>query len=249
MNYAVLKTYIDTYIKENGNEEITGDILNAVLKRMTDDLGDYRFSGVIVPSSIAPQVTDINRWFITSTNGTYTNFGDIEVLDELAIITFDGTFHKFSVMSNYIRHDQLGDLNADNNYLHVTSAEKDNWNNADARGRYLLTNEIEGVTSGGTYALVKNKANEINTYKLEAGTHNFNFDTPTEGITNDYYIDFQCGYSAPTIVWGVTIDWGTSVPTIEQSKRYEIIIKAKRVKNGSTYTWVYDGTWESHGTI
>ena len=39
--YSNLKAYIEEKIYENGTQAITGDILQDVLKVMTDDLGEF----------------------------------------------------------------------------------------------------------------------------------------------------------------------------------------------------------------
>ena len=46
-NYNSLKATIDANIKQNGNQEITGQILNSVLNQMVTTLGaGYQFAGV-----------------------------------------------------------------------------------------------------------------------------------------------------------------------------------------------------------
>ncbi len=96
----VIKEYIDTYVKENGNEEITGAILNSTLNKMVSQLYAHRCCGVITPYLPLLYGTDIPAWGIASQNGTYTNYGCIEVEDELALIVYDGTtFTKQTIIS------------------------------------------------------------------------------------------------------------------------------------------------------
>ena len=46
-NYNSLKATIDANIKQNGRQEITGQILNSVLNQMVNILGaGYQFAGV-----------------------------------------------------------------------------------------------------------------------------------------------------------------------------------------------------------
>ena len=47
MNYEQLKTAIAEVIRTNGNEEITGEVLQYVLIEMVSSLGkDYQFAGI-----------------------------------------------------------------------------------------------------------------------------------------------------------------------------------------------------------
>ena len=74
-NYASLKATINANIKTNGNEEITGAIMNSVLTQMTDSLGaGYQFAGVATPST-NPGTPDQRMFWIALRPGTYANFG------------------------------------------------------------------------------------------------------------------------------------------------------------------------------
>ena len=108
----VIKEYIDTYVKENGNEEITGAILNATLNEMVSELYAHRCCGVITPYLPLLYGTDIPAWGIASQNGTYTYYGGIEVEDELALIVYDGTtFTKQTIISKSWINNLVNDLN------------------------------------------------------------------------------------------------------------------------------------------
>lgn len=95
MNYQTLHTAIDAYIKRNGRQEITGNILNGVLSLMTDTLGEgYQFGGVISPDTIF-MPTDAKEFFICSEPGTYISFGGIVAEEgELTLITYSDGFEK-----------------------------------------------------------------------------------------------------------------------------------------------------------
>jgi len=108
----VIKAYINTYVKENGNEEITGAILNSTLNKMVSQLYAHRCYGVITPSLPLLYADDIPAWGIASQNGTYTNYGGIEVSDELALIVYDGgTFTKQTIISKAWMNNLVNDLN------------------------------------------------------------------------------------------------------------------------------------------
>ena len=84
---------INALITENGANEITGAVLNAVLNAVVGYFAD-NFGGVITPSSLFTQDEDKKWWFMASANGVYTDFGGIELSEEICIISYDGTFVK-----------------------------------------------------------------------------------------------------------------------------------------------------------
>ena len=87
-NYEQLKKAIADVIKTNGNEEITGAIMQQTLICIVDNLGsNAQFGGVAVPSTV-PADTDGSVFYLTSTQGTYPNFNNIEVdASEMAVFT------------------------------------------------------------------------------------------------------------------------------------------------------------------
>ena len=91
MNYNVLKDSIAAVIKANGNEEITGDLLQQVLLSMVNILGSgYQFMGAAVPTT-NPGTPDARVFYIATQAGTYANFGSPAiVLDgtQIAVLLF-----------------------------------------------------------------------------------------------------------------------------------------------------------------
>lgn len=96
-NYTSLKAAINANIKQNGNQEITGQILNSVLNAMVDTLGaGYQFAGVATPAS-NPGTPDAKVFYIANGKGIYTNFGGVEVMeDEVIVLCYDTEWHKES---------------------------------------------------------------------------------------------------------------------------------------------------------
>lgn len=96
-NYNSLKATIDANIKQNGNQEITGQILNSVLNQMVTTLGaGYQFAGVATTAT-NPGTPDAKVFYIANGKGTYTNFGGIEVTeDEVVVLYWDTAWHKVS---------------------------------------------------------------------------------------------------------------------------------------------------------
>lgn len=72
-DFNQLKTAIAEVIRQNGNEEITGDVLQFVLLEMVTALGSgYRFAGVATPTT-QPQEPD-GAVFYIGAQGEYQNF-------------------------------------------------------------------------------------------------------------------------------------------------------------------------------
>ncbi len=96
-NYNSLKTTIDANIKQNGNQEITGQILNSVLNQMVNILGTgYQFAGVATIAT-NPGTPDAKVFYIANGKGTYTNFGGINVTeDDVVVLYWDSSWHKVS---------------------------------------------------------------------------------------------------------------------------------------------------------
>ena len=94
-NYNSLKTTIDANIKQNGNEEITGQILNSVLNAMVTTLGaGYQFAG-IATTKTDPGTPDAKVFYIANGKGPYTNFSGIEVTeDDVVVLYYDTAWHK-----------------------------------------------------------------------------------------------------------------------------------------------------------
>lgn len=79
--YEVLKNAIQSVIKNNGREEITGDLLQDVLLSIVNIVGEgATYRGVATPAT-KPGVPDSRAFYLTATGGTYSNFGGIEVPD------------------------------------------------------------------------------------------------------------------------------------------------------------------------
>lgn len=94
-NYATLKAAIQAVIYENGNQEITGSVMQATLLAMVNSLGaNYQYAGIATPST-NPGTPDQNVFYLAATAGTYVNFGNI-VLDEneVAILKYNGSWAK-----------------------------------------------------------------------------------------------------------------------------------------------------------
>lgn len=102
-NYATLKGAIQDVIKTNGNNEITGSLLQQSLLAMINALGaDYQFVG-IANESTNPGTPDQNVFYIGGP-GTYSNFNSAVIPDgNIGIFKYNGswTIEILAVGKNY----------------------------------------------------------------------------------------------------------------------------------------------------
>lgn len=87
-NYEELKAAVASVIKANGNQEITGQVLQNTLTTLISQIGvNATFAGIAVPTT-APGTPDANIFYLASTAGSYVNFDNITVnAAELALIS------------------------------------------------------------------------------------------------------------------------------------------------------------------
>lgn len=93
-NYEQLKQAVSDVIKTNGNQEITGSVMQSVLLSMISSLGKkYQFAGIATPTT-NPGTPDQNVFYIAG-EGTYVNFSNqiIEV-GQLGVLKWNGTWTK-----------------------------------------------------------------------------------------------------------------------------------------------------------
>lgn len=109
-NYNSLKSTIDANIKQNGNQEITGQILNSVLNAMVTTLGTgYQFAGVATIAT-NPGTPDAKVFYIANGKGTYEKFGGLEVTeDDVVVFYWDSAWHK--VATGIASQEKLSELN------------------------------------------------------------------------------------------------------------------------------------------
>lgn len=85
-DWSTLKNAINAVIKTNGNQEITGTVLNSVLNSIVSSLGQNRtFVGVAVPST-NPGAPDGPVFYLAFTKGTYANFAGAKVENNAIIL-------------------------------------------------------------------------------------------------------------------------------------------------------------------
>lgn len=98
-NYANLKSAIQEVIKTNGNNEITGALLQQSLIAMINSLGaNYQFAGVATPTTV-PGTPD-QKVFYFAGPGTYPNFnGAVIPACNVGLMSYNGTWHVSTVQT------------------------------------------------------------------------------------------------------------------------------------------------------
>ena len=84
-DYQILKEAVAAVIKDNGNNEITGDLMRTTLFAIINALGTgYQFAGV-ADADVIPGTPDAKLFYVAKGPGTYLNFNNLVVNDgELA---------------------------------------------------------------------------------------------------------------------------------------------------------------------
>lgn len=80
-NYETLKKSVKQVIKSNGNQEITGQVLQNTLLSIISSVGaNYQFVGIATPATI-PGTPDGNVFYIAG-EGTYINFSNLKLIPD-----------------------------------------------------------------------------------------------------------------------------------------------------------------------
>ncbi len=98
-NYSQLKQSVKNVIKQNGQQEITGDVLQSVLLSIITNIGTRaQFSGIASLDG-NPGTPDGNVYYFAVKPGTYTNFNGLTVTESdglSLLINMDGTWTKMA---------------------------------------------------------------------------------------------------------------------------------------------------------
>ena len=109
-NYATLKAAIQQVIKTNGNNEITGALLQQSLLSMINSLGaNYQFVG-IANTSTNPGTPDQNVFYIAG-SGTYPNFNNSVIPDgNIGVFKYNGSWTTETVPVGKNYEDEIDSL-------------------------------------------------------------------------------------------------------------------------------------------
>ena len=168
-NWNNLKTAISSIIKTNGNQEITGQILQDMLKNIVSSLGtNATYAGIATPTT-NPGIPDGPVFYLACKSGNYTNFSNIKIDSEVVVLLWNNsiwTKEDTGIPSS----DKLTKM------LEDASSELDSKiNNAILEisalgvGAIILTWNTDLATTRKTVASNNRKTNLIVSYTDEAG--------------------------------------------------------------------------------
>lgn len=196
-NYATLKAAIQQVVKTNGNNEITGALLQQSLLAMITSLGDgYQFVDVATPAT-TPGTPDQNVFYIGGP-GTYSNMGGTVVNSgEIGIFRYNGSWSnkKLTVGKDY---DNQLDKKVDKNPI-TNLVDK---NDKDVkRGYYLDGNVLRQGSAYDTTGFVPVDGNTTYSDAFESGTMRFvsyydenkNYISNTQNVTS-FSTPQNCAY-------------------------------------------------------
>ena len=108
-NWTVLKAAIANVIKTNGNQTITGQLLQNVLNDIVSSVGENStFAGIATPAT-NPGVPDGNIFYLATEAGIYANFNGIEIATgEAVILEWRGSWVKKT--SGFATQQQLSEM-------------------------------------------------------------------------------------------------------------------------------------------
>ena len=90
-NWTTLKAAIADAIKTNGNQEITGAVLQNTLNSIVNAIGENAtFAGIATPST-NPGTPDGPVFYFATQQGIYSNFGGITLTESLNILLWNGS--------------------------------------------------------------------------------------------------------------------------------------------------------------
>lgn len=105
-NYEELKAAVASVIKTNGNQEITGQVLQNTLTTLISQVGaNATFAGIATPET-APGTPDQNVFYIAGQSGVYSNFDGYKLEDEIVLFLNESQSWKH-VLCNIYNKDKV----------------------------------------------------------------------------------------------------------------------------------------------
>ena len=98
-NYETLKSAIQQVVKTNGNNEITGALLQQSLLAMINSLGSgYQFIGVATPTT-NPGTPDQKVFYIYGEPGEYRNFNNVIINGGIGVFLYDSDWSHIQIIA------------------------------------------------------------------------------------------------------------------------------------------------------
>lgn len=159
-NWNVLKTTIANVIKTNGNQEITGAVLQNVLSSIVSNVGLYSTYIGFANTLTNVGVPDGPVFLIANTEGVYSNLGGIELKKgEIAILRYDnGVWVKHTILDS-TKIESIKDIYNEKRIISANQFHASSFTNLESALTAIPTNKRIG------YAIVVAKiGNSIDMY-------------------------------------------------------------------------------------
>lgn len=159
-NYEQLKQAVSDVVKTNGNQEITGEIMQNTLLSIISTVGsNATFAGIAAPTT-NPGTPDQNVFYIASEPGIYANFGNVKLIDQVLIFSNNnGTWYKSEVNIPNDYSLNRFEVNTFTNNLTINSFIKEIYlsgNGFDKNNKYAIYSIVRGFDGIGWAISIKN---------------------------------------------------------------------------------------------
>lgn len=159
-NYEQLRQAVSDVIKANGNQEITGAIMQNTLLSIISTVGsNATFAGIATPTT-NPGTPDQNVFYIASEPGIYANFGNVKLIDQVLIFSNNnGTWYKSEVNIPNDYSLNRFEVNTFTNNLTINSFIKEIYlsgNGFDKNNKYAIYSIVRGFDGIGWAISIKN---------------------------------------------------------------------------------------------
>lgn len=159
-DYEQLKQAVADVIKTNGNQEITGAIMQDTLLSIISTVGsNATFAGIATPTT-NPGTPDQNVFYIASEPGIYANFGNVKLIDQVLIFSNNnGTWYKSEVNIPNDYSLNRFEVNTFTNNLTINSFIKEIYlsgNGFDKNNKYAIYSIVRGFDGIGWAISIKN---------------------------------------------------------------------------------------------
>lgn len=145
-NYEQLKAAVASVIKTNGNQEITGAVLQNTLTNLISQVGaNATFAGIATPDT-APGTPDQNVFYIAGQSGIYANFGGYKVTkNAVAFSNVSGNWvvTELGILSSEFGNSAVYDM-AYSGYLSVDLGHL--YNHGGGIGSYIPSTAWDAIT-------------------------------------------------------------------------------------------------------
>lgn len=240
-NWTTLKTAIADVIKTNGNQEITGQLLQDVLNNIVSSLGENAtFAGIATPTT-DPGTPDGPVFYLASQVGTYSNFNGLSVdMGEIVIFIYKTSWQKQSL-----------NINTDQDFIQDSYSPDYKKSNISGWSSLSVENNIQTSVFGGE---VRN-ASKVTILTHKGGT--WAFDTESQAGNDGKIININAIVYSPvafTVSWNVYTGGGTYEwisPNMSSFKKgVNYIWLAVKVKAASSFIWqIYFSKTELAGQV